>query len=70
MEALVVRLPGWSDFRGENLSPADWRGGDGGFDFVYFLEVTPWKSSDQLQLWRNGLVREWRFVWSMGGDEV
>jgi hypothetical protein len=58
------------DFIGENLSPADRRGGDDGFDIVYFLEASPWKSSDRLQLWRNGLVRGWRFVWSMSGDEV
>jgi hypothetical protein len=57
------------DSPGENLSPANQRGDDGGFDVVYFLEASPWKSSDRLQLWRNGMVSGWRFVWSMGGDE-
>jgi hypothetical protein len=28
------------DFPGENLSPVDQRGGDGGFDIVYFLEAS------------------------------
>jgi hypothetical protein len=57
------------DFPGENLSPADRRGGDGGFDVVYFLEASPWKSSDRLQLWRSGLVSGSRFDWSMDGEE-
>jgi hypothetical protein len=48
------------NFPGENLSPVDRRGDDGGFDVVYFLEASPWKSSDRLQLWRNSLVGGWR----------
>jgi len=57
------------DFPGENLSLADRRGGDGGFDVVYFLEASPWKLSDRLQLWRSGLVSGSRFDWSMDGEE-
>jgi len=57
------------DFPGENLSPADRRGGDGGFDVVYFLEASSWKSSDRLQLWRSGLVSGSRFDWSIDGEE-
>jgi hypothetical protein len=37
-------------FPGENLSPADRRGGDGGFNVIYFLEATPWKPSDRLKI--------------------
>jgi hypothetical protein len=57
------------DFPGENLSPAGQRGDGGGFDVVYFLEASSLKSSDRLQLWRNGLGSGWRFDWCMGGDE-
>jgi hypothetical protein len=57
------------DFPGENHSSAGWWGGDGGFDVVYILQVSSLKSSDRLQLWRNGLGSRWRFDWCMGRDE-